>query len=89
MDVFLERFLKTLKDFVRLRAKPEASMAEGWIVQEAFVYVSLYLHTIDPTLPRLWREEEDPKKHSHVPIEKGLFWSWIGIIKPKSITIVC
>ena len=30
---FLERFLKTLKDFVKLRAQPEASMVEGWIVQ--------------------------------------------------------
>ncbi|KAI5062400.1 hypothetical protein GOP47_0022939 [Adiantum capillus-veneris] len=35
--LFLERFLKTLKDFVRLRSQLEASMAEGWIVQEAFV----------------------------------------------------
>lgn len=68
---FLERFLKTLKDFVRLRAQPEASMAEGWIVQEAFVYVSQYLYTIDPTLPRLWTEEEDPKMHSNVPSGKG------------------
>ena len=50
---FLERFLKTLKDFVRLRAQSEASMAEGWIVQEAFVYVSQYLFTLDPSLPRL------------------------------------
>ena len=36
---FLERFLKTLKDFVRLRARLEASMDKGWIVQEAFVNV--------------------------------------------------
>lgn len=68
---FLERFLKTLKDFVRLRAQPEASMAEGWIVQEAFVYVSQYLFTLDPSLPRLWSEDEDPKKHSNVPSGKG------------------
>lgn len=68
---FLERFLKTLKDFVRQRAQPEASMAESWIVQEAFVYVSQYLSTIDPSLPRLWTEEDDPKRHSHVPSGKG------------------
>ena len=30
--VFLECFLKTLKGFVRQRAHPEASMAEGWLV---------------------------------------------------------
>lgn len=46
-------------------------MAEGWIVQEAFVYVSQYLVTIDPSLPRLWTEEDDPKKHSNIPSGKG------------------
>lgn len=68
---FLERFLKTLKDFVRLRARPEASMAEGWIVQEAFVYVSQYLASVDPSMPRLWTDEEDSRMHSHVPSGKG------------------
>ena len=67
---FLERFLKTLKDFVRQKAQPEASMAESWIVQEDFVYVSQYLFTLDPCLPRLWSEDDDPKKHSHVPSGK-------------------
>ena len=28
---FLERFMKTLKGFVRQRARPEESMAEGWL----------------------------------------------------------
>lgn len=68
---FLERFLKTLKDFVRLRAQPEASMAEGWIVQEAFVYVSEYLASMDSSMPRIWTDEEDPRMHSHVPSGKG------------------
>ena len=68
---FLERFLKTLKDFIRQKAQPEASMAESWIVQEAFVYVSQYLFTLDPYLPCLWSEDDDPKKNSHVPSGKG------------------
>ncbi len=47
-------------------------MAEGWIVQEAFVYVSQYLFTIDPTLPRLKiDDEEDPKKTANIPSGKG------------------
>ena len=69
---FLERFLKTLKDFVRKKAQPEASMAESLIVQEAFVCVSQYLFTLDPSLPLLWIEDDDPKKHSHVPSGKGV-----------------
>ncbi len=46
-------------------------MAEGWIVQEAFVYVSQYLFTIDPSLPRLKIDEEDPKKNANIPSGKG------------------
>ena len=36
---FLERFLKTLKGFVRQRAHLEGSMAKGWLVHESFVYM--------------------------------------------------
>ena len=37
---FLERFMKTLKGFVRQRARPKGSMAEGWLVQESLVYIA-------------------------------------------------
>lgn len=40
---FLEIFMKTLKGFVRQRARPEGSMAEGWLVQESLVYISEFL----------------------------------------------
>lgn len=68
---FLERFLKTLKDFVRQRARPEGSMAEGWLVQESFVYISEYLSRVDPSMPRLWSNEEDARMESNVPQGKG------------------
>ncbi|MCO5598286.1 hypothetical protein L7F22_052378 [Adiantum nelumboides] len=68
---FLEIFLKTLKDFVRLRAQPEACMAEGWIVQKAFVYISKYLASVDPSMPRIWSDEEDARMTSHLPMGKG------------------
>jgi hypothetical protein len=29
---FLERFMKTLKHFVRQNARPEGSMCEGWLI---------------------------------------------------------
>ena len=32
---FLERFLKTLKGFVRQRARPECRMVEGWLVAKS------------------------------------------------------
>ena len=51
-------------------------MAKRWIVQEAFVYVSViflteYLASMDSSMPRIWTDEEDPHMHSHVPSGKG------------------
>lgn len=37
---YLERFMKTLKGFVRQKVRPEGSMAEGWLVQESCVWIS-------------------------------------------------
>ena len=39
----VERRLKSLKDFVRQRARPEGSMVEGYMVYESMVYISQYL----------------------------------------------
>ena len=47
---FLERFMKTLKDFVRQNARPEGSMSEGWLIQEGLVFISQYLDRVDPDL---------------------------------------
>ena len=56
---FLERFMKTLKDFVRQSARPEGSMAKGWLIQESLVYILVFLGQVDSSLPRLWSNEED------------------------------
>ena len=40
---YLECFMKILKGFVRQKARPEGSMAEGWLVQESCVWISEYL----------------------------------------------
>ena len=64
---FIERFLKTLKGFSRQKACPEGSMAEGWLVQESFVYMSEYLSRVDPSMPCLWSMEVDKCMVSHVP----------------------
>ena len=56
---FLERFMKTQKGFVRQRARPEGSMAEGWLVQESLVFITEFLGMSDPEMPRLWSDNED------------------------------
>ena len=40
---YLERFMKILKGFVRQKARPEGSMAKGWLVQESCVWILEYL----------------------------------------------
>jgi hypothetical protein len=76
---FLERFMKTLKDFVRQNAQVEGSMSEGWLIEEGIVFISQYQHQPDSSLPHPFsirrslsvmdvREEDGP---SIVP-------QWIG-----------
>ena len=68
---FLERFMKTLKGFVRQRARPEGSMAMGWLVQESLVHITEFLVIMDPDMPRLWSQDEDDRMLGEEPQGKG------------------
>ena len=63
--------MKTLKGFVRQRARPEGSMAKGWLVQESLVYISKFLGQREPCMPILWHNNEDDRMTSEVPQGKG------------------
>jgi hypothetical protein len=39
----VERYMKTLKGYVRNMARPEASMAEGYLKEECFGFITEYL----------------------------------------------
>ncbi|MCO5589344.1 hypothetical protein L7F22_043311 [Adiantum nelumboides] len=69
---FLERFMKTLKGFVRQRARPEGSMAEGWMVQESSVFISEYLTRSQNNIIELWNIKDDERVVSEVPQGKGV-----------------
>ena len=56
---FLERYMKTLKGFVRQKARPEGSMSEGYIVSEAMFYITEFVQHLYTKAPRLWESEED------------------------------
>lgn len=43
----LFRFLKSLKGYVRNKARPEGSIAEGYIVKESLTFMSMYLNEIE------------------------------------------
>ena len=70
---FLERFMKTLKGFVRQNVRPAGSMAEGWLIQESLVHIYEFLIQVDRSLSRMWRDEVDIRMASIVPQGKG--WS--------------
>lgn len=55
----IERYLKVLKKWVRNPARPEASMASGYILDEALGLASEYLIDTKDSGPRTWEQESD------------------------------
>jgi hypothetical protein len=55
----VERYMKTLKGYVRNMAWPEASMAEGYIKEECIGFVTEYLQRFDVVHRRVWDAEEE------------------------------
>ena len=62
----IERYMKTLKDYVRTFAKPEASMAEGYIIIETLGYSIEYMQRFSGTRRRVWDEMEEPRMYDEV-----------------------
>jgi hypothetical protein len=55
----VERYMKTLKGYVRNMARPEASMAEGYLKDECLGFVIEYLQRFDVVHRRVWDAEEE------------------------------
>jgi len=53
----VERFLRTLKGFVRNKARPEGSIAKGYISEECLTFCSRFFENISTKLNRLERHE--------------------------------
>jgi hypothetical protein len=58
---FMERKLRTLKAWVRQKARPESSIAEGYLTQEAIHYTAEFCPDLDPNWASISMDEEDPK----------------------------
>ncbi|XP_021743330.1 uncharacterized protein LOC110709416 isoform X2 [Chenopodium quinoa] len=43
----IERFLGKLKDYIRNKARPEGSIAKGYILEECLFFCSKYLHNVE------------------------------------------
>ena len=53
----VERYLRTLKGYVRNKAHPEGSIAEGYISEECLTFCSRFLQDVDTKLNRSERHE--------------------------------
>jgi hypothetical protein len=55
----VERYMKTLKGYIRNMARPEASMAEGYLKEECLGFVTKYLQSFDVVQRCVWDAEEE------------------------------
>lgn len=60
-----ERFMKKLKEYVRNKARPEGSIAEGYVVDEALTFCSMYFNNVETKFNRPERNTDtDPSKRN-------------------------
>jgi hypothetical protein len=55
----IERYLKTLKGYVRNMARPNASMARGYVKEECIGFVTEYLQRFDVVQRQVWDADEE------------------------------
>jgi hypothetical protein len=55
----IERYMTTLKGYVRNMARPEASMAEGYVKEECIGFVTEYPQRFDVVQRRVWDANEE------------------------------
>jgi len=62
----IERYMKTLKEYVRTYARPEASIAEGYAMSETLGYCTEYLQRFEGTRRRVWDDKEEQQMNDEV-----------------------
>jgi hypothetical protein len=55
----IERYMKTLKEYVRNMARPEACMAEGYVRDECLGFITEYLQRFEVVDHRVWDVDEE------------------------------
>ncbi|XP_025607933.1 uncharacterized protein [Arachis hypogaea] len=63
-----ERYMCTLKSYVRNRSRPEGSIAEAYLAEECLTFCSRYLHGgVQTRLNKRPRNDDDPNEDKVVP----------------------
>jgi hypothetical protein len=69
----IERYMKTLKNYVRTYARPETSMAEGYAMTKTLGYSTEYLQRFTATRKHVWDDKEDARMNNE--IVQGSDWA--------------
>lgn len=62
----IERYMKTLKDYVRTYAHPEGSIAEGYRMDDTLGFCTEYMKQYQGTAHRVWDADEDATMNDEV-----------------------
>lgn len=65
----IERTMMTLKNHVKNRARPEASIAHGYLLEETMGYATSYMHGFDVVRRRVW--DADPEDCAEFEVLQG------------------
>jgi Domain of unknown function (DUF4218) len=59
---WVERYMKVLKSWVRQPARPEGSMAMGYLTSESLFFLGGIIGSLDREAPTAWEEAQDEKQ---------------------------
>lgn len=68
----MERYMKTLKDYVHLKQNPEGSMAEAYYMEETLGFCSEYMERYGATSRRVWDANEEQSMYDEMVEGKGI-----------------
>lgn len=68
----MERYMKTLKDYVRFRGNPEGCMAEAYYMEETLGFCSEYMERYGATSRRVWDANEEQSMYDEMVEGKGI-----------------
>jgi hypothetical protein len=69
----VERYLKTLKDYMQTYARLEAIMVEGYAMSETLGYCTKYMQHFQRNACQVWNDKEDSRMNNK--IVQGNGWS--------------
>ncbi|XP_073109285.1 uncharacterized protein [Elaeis guineensis] len=78
----VERYLRTLKSYVRNKARPEGSIARGYLANECLTFCSRYLNSVETKFNRVPRNDDGATSYQGLSIyakdgcAKGVFKSY-------------